>query len=205
MITISGWDPHWPSRKANNSQPHSAAGGTPCLLCCLARGAGTPQKQALQAIPHQGPMFPADAGIPASSMAAQAASGGLPASQKTLQGHEDAYSGLILDPDSLPESPEEFSAVLAASLDAWRQHGYRGIWLKVPRQRAHLVGHAVDAGFEFHHAERVRQGRGPRGRQATKGSGGRRVQCCYKSAVLFSTVVWRCEVRIAVLAMLQGS
>ncbi|KAL4429161.1 hypothetical protein ABPG77_010140 [Micractinium sp. CCAP 211/92] len=87
-------------------------------------------------------------------MAAQAASGGLPASQGTLQGHEDAYSGLILDPDSLPESPEEFSAVLAASLDAWRQHGYRGIWLKVPRHRAHLVGHAVDAGFEFHHAER---------------------------------------------------
>lgn len=37
------------------------------------------------------------------------------------------------------------------------QHGYRGIWLKVPASRAHFVGHAVDRGFEFHHAEKVGQ------------------------------------------------
>lgn len=35
------------------------------------------------------------------------------------------------------------------------QHGYKGIWLKVPADRAHFVGHAVDRGFEFHHAEKV--------------------------------------------------
>lgn len=107
--------------------------------------------------------FPRQAGSSNINMAAQAASVGSPPSQGSLQGHEDAYGGLILNPDSLPESPGEFSAALAASLDAWRQHGYRGIWLKVPRQRAHLVGHAVDAGFEFHHAEKVLSGTGQRG------------------------------------------
>lgn len=41
------------------------------------------------------------------------------------------------------------------ALQRWREHGYRGIWLKIPTGKAHFVGHAVDAGFEFHHAEKV--------------------------------------------------
>lgn len=116
------------------------------------------------------PTSPCNAGISPRSMAAQAASAGPPASQGTLQGREDSYSGLILDPDTLPESPEEFAAELQTSLDAWRRHGYRGIWLKVPRERAHLVGHAVDAGFEFHHAEKVRPELGKGRREAMQGS-----------------------------------
>lgn len=71
-----------------------------------------------------------------------------------LTGHEDKYDGLILDPASLPESAQDFTAALDASLPAWREHGYRGIWLKIPTSRAHFVGHAVDRGFEFHHAEK---------------------------------------------------
>lgn len=81
-----------------------------------------------------------------------------------LPGHEDNYDGLILDPEGLPESPEEFAEALDTSLASWRSRGYRGIWLKVPKQRAHFVGHAVDRGFDFHHAEKVvkggQQGRG---------------------------------------------
>lgn len=112
-------------------------------------------------------------------MAGAAPRGGL------LQGHPDAYEGLILDPDSLPSTADQFIAAMDASLLDWRQvraeapcppacarawrraarhcapchcppqKGYRGIWLKLPTSHAHLVGHAVDRGFEFHHAEQV--------------------------------------------------
>ncbi|KAI7844105.1 hypothetical protein COHA_002245 [Chlorella ohadii] len=71
-----------------------------------------------------------------------------------LAGHEDAYEGLILDPAGLPSTVEEFTAAMDESIPAWQEHGYRGIWLKVPASRAHFVGHAVDRGFEFHHAEK---------------------------------------------------
>jgi hypothetical protein len=37
----------------------------------------------------------------------------------------------------------------------WREEGKRGIWLKIPAQKAQYVGIAVDCGFEFHHAEKV--------------------------------------------------
>ena len=70
-----------------------------------------------------------------------------------LSGQRDVYDGIIVDPAGLPAEPQEFAAALRASLDAWRGEGVRGVWVKVPRERAHLVGHAVDAGFEFHHAE----------------------------------------------------
>lgn len=83
---------------------------------------------------------------PAPSPSAQAA--------PTISGHEDKYDGFICDADSVASTPAEFSAQLDASLAAWRQHGYRGIWLKIPASRAHVIGHAVDRGFEFHHAEK---------------------------------------------------
>lgn len=71
-----------------------------------------------------------------------------------LLGKEDNFDGLILDPDALPHDPAEFSRRLGASLPVWRARGYRGIWLKLPKHLAHSVGPAVDAGFDFHHAER---------------------------------------------------
>ncbi|PSC72444.1 Nudix hydrolase 8 [Micractinium conductrix] len=71
-----------------------------------------------------------------------------------LQGHEDNYDGLIVDDfEAPPGTAAEFADALQGSLAAWRDKGYRGIWLKLPTTRAHYVGHAVDAGFDFHHAE----------------------------------------------------
>lgn len=32
--------------------------------------------------------------------------------------------------------------------------GKKGIWLKIPTAKAALIAPAVDAGFEFHHAEK---------------------------------------------------
>ena len=37
---------------------------------------------------------------------------------------------------------------------AWRQQGKRGIWLRIPIEKAAYLEPAVAAGFEFHHAER---------------------------------------------------
>ena len=42
---------------------------------------------------------------------------------------------------------------LRGCLQTWREQKKRGIWLKVPVQKASLINIAVDAGFSFHHAE----------------------------------------------------
>jgi len=41
----------------------------------------------------------------------------------------------------------------AASPQAWRQGGKRGIWLRVPIEKAAFLEPAIAAGFVFHHAE----------------------------------------------------
>lgn len=89
---------------------------------------------------------------PASSRGnATAAASAAPGPVGVLAGTEDAYDGFIVG-DELPGTSEEFAAALDASLPAWQQKGYRGIWLKVPTSRAHFFGLAVDRGFEPHHA-----------------------------------------------------
>ena len=72
-----------------------------------------------------------------------------------LSGSPDRYDGLIVDSTSLPEDPLAFKDALEQSVAAWRSAGVKGVWLKVPTSHAHCVGHAVDVGFEFHHAEKV--------------------------------------------------
>lgn len=49
------------------------------------------------------------------------------------------------------------AAARILSLAPAAQRGYRGIWLKIPAAKSHVIGHAVDSGFEFHHAEKVLQ------------------------------------------------
>lgn len=70
-----------------------------------------------------------------------------------LEGKRDAYDGLIIDPSTIHPSPQTFAQHLSQALPRWHQERYRGIWLKIPAQQAHHIGHAVDAGFDFHHAE----------------------------------------------------
>ena len=63
---------------------------------------------------------------PGSERAAPAAAAGV------LRGREDRYGGLVVDdPQTLPSTPEQMTAALAASLAAWRQQAYAGVWLKV--------------------------------------------------------------------------
>ena len=39
-------------------------------------------------------------------------------------------------------------------MSEYKREGLRGVWLKLPKDRTHLAGVAIqDAGFEFHHAK----------------------------------------------------
>lgn len=55
----------------------------------------------------------------------------------------DRYGGVIVDHESFPSTSEAFAASLVTSLNAWIANGVRGVWLKIPTERAELVGHAV--------------------------------------------------------------
>eukprot|EP00850_Spirogloea_muscicola_P010557 SM000062S19943 [mRNA] locus=s62:490816:493037:- [translate_table: standard] len=76
-----------------------------------------------------------------------------PATAAALGGHEDRYSGIIVDPATLPADAALFPGQLDAALAIWASQGKRGIWLKLLIQRANLILPAVEAGFIFHHAE----------------------------------------------------
>jgi hypothetical protein len=71
-----------------------------------------------------------------------------------LSAKVDPYGGVNIDADALPADPEAFAAALAASLEVWVAEGRRGVWLKIPLDRAALVAPAVAAGFAYHHAEK---------------------------------------------------
>ncbi|GMH23777.1 hypothetical protein Nepgr_025620 [Nepenthes gracilis] len=70
-----------------------------------------------------------------------------------LDAWDDEYSGVIVDPESLPSSAKAFSSSLRASLSHWKLQGKRGIWLKIHLQQADLVPLAIQEGFNYHHAE----------------------------------------------------
>jgi hypothetical protein len=58
----------------------------------------------------------------------------------------DLYSGLAIKASDLPTSPLEFQQRLAASLEAWKAQGKRGIWLTIPSNLVELIPVAVKLG-----------------------------------------------------------
>ena len=68
-----------------------------------------------------------------------------------LPNSPDQFGGVIVESTSLPETIEEFTAALHRSLESWRSHGFRLVWLDIPLGRAALVPVAAAAGFFFHH------------------------------------------------------
>eukprot|EP01116_Phalansterium_solitarium_P004124 TRINITY_DN15012_c0_g1_i1.p1 TRINITY_DN15012_c0_g1~~TRINITY_DN15012_c0_g1_i1.p1 ORF type:complete len:264 (+),score=50.82 TRINITY_DN15012_c0_g1_i1:110-901(+) len=65
----------------------------------------------------------------------------------------DRFSGVLVDPTQLPVDVPEFEERLQASLNAWTSAGNRGVWLRLPIEKAAFVPVAVKHGFAFHHAE----------------------------------------------------
>ncbi|KAG9452192.1 hypothetical protein H6P81_005096 [Aristolochia fimbriata] len=71
-----------------------------------------------------------------------------------LDAHEDVYEGVVINPETLPSNPMAFASMLQSSLSHWKSMRKKGVWLKLPLERAELVPIAVKEGFEYHHAER---------------------------------------------------
>ncbi|XP_068650512.1 nudix hydrolase 8-like [Aristolochia californica] len=71
-----------------------------------------------------------------------------------LDADEDIYEGVVVHPERLPSNPLVFASMLRSSLSHWKLMGKKGVWLKLPSERADLVPIAVKEGFEYHHAER---------------------------------------------------
>lgn len=70
-----------------------------------------------------------------------------------LQYTGDHYGGVLIEADALPGDLVVFGQMLEASLAQWREEEKRGVWLKVPSAKAHLISIAVELGFAFHHAD----------------------------------------------------
>lgn len=75
------------------------------------------------------------------------------ASSDIIQAREDRYEGLIIDSDLLPTDPAKFYTQLSASLQEWGRLKKRGIWLRLNLSQSALLPIAVQAGFDFKHAE----------------------------------------------------
>ncbi|MBM3932848.1 MAG: NUDIX domain-containing protein [SAR202 cluster bacterium] len=71
---------------------------------------------------------------------------------ESLAGAANAFGGFVVSPEALPTEPELFRRKLAFSIEAWRQEGYKLVWLELPISRARLVPIAADLGFSYHHA-----------------------------------------------------
>lgn len=66
----------------------------------------------------------------------------------------DVFDGMtltVLGEDQLM-STEAFGTWMRKAIDGWLQNGRKGIWLRIPKEAAHLVPEAVDMGFAYHHA-----------------------------------------------------
>ncbi|KAK4784999.1 hypothetical protein SAY86_001688 [Trapa natans] len=72
---------------------------------------------------------------------------------EVLDAREDEYNGVIVDPRGLPSSANAFASALSVSLCQWKFKGKRGVWLKLLDAQAELVPIAIEAGFNYHHAE----------------------------------------------------
>ncbi|XVE57597.1 hypothetical protein DITRI_Ditri04bG0103000 [Diplodiscus trichospermus] len=73
---------------------------------------------------------------------------------RILDSFDDEYGGVILDSERLPADPNVFTSMLRFSVSHLKAKEKKGIWLKLPVEKSHLVPVAVKEGFEYHHAER---------------------------------------------------
>jgi len=71
-----------------------------------------------------------------------------------LRSTTNRFQGVVVDPQALPELPDEFSKALARSLRTWADEGLTVAWLEIPIGQSALIPAAVEAGFVFHHSGR---------------------------------------------------
>lgn len=67
---------------------------------------------------------------------------------------EDRYDGVIVNSKMLPSTEEEFVKMLQFSMQKWKAAKRRGVWIKLPLDKASFVPIAAKEGFHYHHAEK---------------------------------------------------
>lgn len=67
-----------------------------------------------------------------------------------MQHQADAFNGVIIPAQNLPEDAAVFATKLAALLAQSERDGKQLVWLTLPIERAHLTGIATELGFVFH-------------------------------------------------------
>ncbi len=72
---------------------------------------------------------------------------------QTLVHTVNQFRGVVVDPEQLPQDPDEFEARLAYSLQEWLAADLKLVWLDIPMARARLIPAALEAGFGFHHTD----------------------------------------------------
>ena len=70
-----------------------------------------------------------------------------------LDASPNPFGGIVTNPTALPDNPNEFRTRLTQALDEWRDKQYKVVWMEFPLANAALIPAAVEAGFEFHHAD----------------------------------------------------
>ena len=70
---------------------------------------------------------------------------------KVLESTSNQFGGVLPEPDDLNPDPDVFVEQLRQSLAAWKESGYRVVWLEIPIAKSRLVPIAVDEAFRFHH------------------------------------------------------
>ncbi len=73
-----------------------------------------------------------------------------------LKGSVDVFNGVKVDCKLLSTSQAEgetFRGLLSESIRVWKEEKRTGVWLMIPNDVASLIPHALDLGFDFHHAK----------------------------------------------------
>lgn len=71
----------------------------------------------------------------------------------TLQGRTNAFNGLEIDGEAIPDAEAELRALFPSRMAQWREDGLSLIWLRVPLAKSFAIPTAVEQGFVFHHSQ----------------------------------------------------
>ncbi|MCW3785853.1 NUDIX hydrolase [Plebeiibacterium sediminum] len=64
---------------------------------------------------------------------------------------EDRYQGITIDPDSLPESTDEFQKEIATLIP--NLNGSKLLWVKIPIEKSDFIPVLTKLDFQFHHCK----------------------------------------------------
>ncbi len=63
------------------------------------------------------------------------------------------FNGAIIDAGSLPEEAADFKELLGNTINKLKKEERNTLWINMPIEKAAYVPIAVDAGFQYHHAD----------------------------------------------------